>query len=266
VTRLITVVDCGGERAHDAYHRFVRAGRWQPDDLWRLLVTRLVGGGTVSADLDDTLYHKSGRKIDGAVIFRDAVRSTTRRTVHALGLNLVVLTLRVTPPWGGMPLGLPLTMRLHRKGDDTSLIDHAEAMIRQVADWFPDRQFHLCCDGAYATLAGRDLPRTHVTSRLRRDAALYEAPPPRTGKRGRPARKGPRLPVPEQLAATAAHRWQRTDIDMRGQTVDRMLWCRGLRQNWYKGQSQRLACLGQDAPPAVYAAISSSCSSTRRAR
>jgi hypothetical protein len=235
VTRLITVVDRGGERAHDAYHRFVRAGRWQPDELWRilsrLLVTRLAREGTVSTDLDDTLYHKSGRKIEGAGIFRDAVRSTTRHTVHALGLNLVVLTLRVAPPWGGMPLGLPLTMRLHRKGDDTSLIDHAEAMVSQVAGWFPDRQFHLCCDGAYATLAGRALPRTHVTSRLRRDAALYEAPPPRTGKRGRPARKGTRLPVPEQLAATATHRWQRTHIDMRGQTVERLLWCRQVL--WY---------------------------------
>jgi hypothetical protein len=39
-----------------------------------------------------------------------------------------------------------------------------------------------------------------------------------------------------------------------------------LRQNWYKGQSQRLAGLGQGAPPAVYAAISNSCSSSRRAR
>ena len=30
------------------------------------------------------------------------------------------------------------------------------------------------------------LPRTHFTSRMRRDAALYQPAPPRTGKRGRP--------------------------------------------------------------------------------
>jgi hypothetical protein len=58
---------------------------------------------------------------------------------------------------------------------------------------------------------------------------------------------------------------RRRDFDEFGPVVDVGVFD-GLRQNWYKGQSQRLACLGQGAPPAVYAAISSSCSSTRRAR
>jgi len=39
---------------------------------------------------------------------------------------LVVVTLRVQPPWGGEPLGLPINVRLHRKKELTTL-DLAEA-------------------------------------------------------------------------------------------------------------------------------------------
>ena len=67
-------------------------------------------------------------------------------------------------------------------------------MIRELAEWLPDRQLHLCADGAYACLAGADLPRTHLTSRIRRDAALYRPAPARTGTRGRPRTRGGRLP------------------------------------------------------------------------
>ena len=88
-----------------------------------------------------------------------------------LGLNLVVVTSRVSPPWGGYPTAVPVNARLQ----------HAAAMIRELAEWLPDRQLHLCADGAYACLAGADLPRTHLTSRIRRDAALYRPPPARTG-------------------------------------------------------------------------------------
>jgi len=59
--------------------------------------------------------------------------------VFAHGLNLVVLTLRVPPPWGGEPLGLPINMRLYRKGGP-SLLDLGQAMIEEVAGWLPDRR------------------------------------------------------------------------------------------------------------------------------
>jgi hypothetical protein len=133
---------------------------------------------------------------------------------------------------GGEPLGLPINVRLYRKGGK-SHTELAEDMIGELADWLPHRRFHLCADGAYACLAGRGLPRTHFTSRLRRDAALFEKAPPRQqGRRGRPRKKGRRLPTPEQIAArlTPAN-WQRTVIDMRGHRVDRLLYSRPVL--WY---------------------------------
>ncbi|MEK7220671.1 MAG: transposase, partial [candidate division NC10 bacterium] len=120
VTRLLRVMHPAGRRAHDAYHRFLRAGAWSLATLWKAGVTVLVQSlcpeGVLALDVDDTLFHKAGRQIEGAGIFRDAVRSRPRSVVYALGLNLVVLTLRVRPPWGGEPLGLPINVRLYRKG------------------------------------------------------------------------------------------------------------------------------------------------------
>lgn len=246
VTGMIGLAETPARRAHDAYHRFLRAGAWTMEHLWALLAAFLVStllpsGAVLQFDLDDTLFHKTGRKVDGAGIFRDAVRSTKTRVVYALGLNVVVLTLRIVPPWGGEPLGLPINVRLYRKGGPSHL-DLAEEMIRQLAAWLPDRQFRLAADGAYASLAGRKLPRTHLTSRMRRDAALYLAPPLRKeGQRGRPRKKGARLPTPAQIAARRKHGWVRAVVDQRGKPVDRLLY--RLPVLWYQTCPHQLVLL-----------------------
>lgn len=236
VTAMIASGDPGGARSHDAYHRFFRDGAWAMSSLWRLLATHAVGRfaaeGTVPLDCDDTLNHKVGRKVEGAGVFRDAVRSTARRVVYATGLNLVVVTLRVSPPWGGCPIGIPINVRLHRKADTTTTVAHAAAMVAELASWMPERNFHLCADGAYSSLAGAGLPRCDVTSRMRRDAAIYKAAPPKTGKRGRPRQKGARLPSPQVLAAKAKpSAWQKAQIDRRGRPVERLVSVRDVL--WY---------------------------------
>jgi hypothetical protein len=237
ITSIISVADPLGRRAHDAYHRFVRDGKWVMAGLWRVVathaVTRFAAVGVISIDCDDTLMHKSGRHVNGAGVFRDAVRSGGGRTIYAFGLNIVVITLRVNPPWGGCPIGLPINARLHRKNDTTTTIAHAEAMIRELAEWFPDRHFHLCADGAYASLADSNLPRCQLTSRMRRDAALFEPAPPRTGRRGRPRTRGPRLPTPPAIAAqTRPRQWQRVTVDIRGQRIERLIHTRLVL--WYR--------------------------------
>lgn len=240
------VLDASGGRAHDAYHRFLRDGAWQLSGLWRILAThavhRFAPPGVVSFDCDDTLFHKSGRKVAGAGTFRDAVRSTSRRVVYALGLNLVVVTLRVTPPWGSMPIAIPVNARLHRKNDPISTVEHAAQMMRELASWLPGRQLHLCADGAYASLAGAGLPRTHVTSRMRRDAALYQAAPPKTGKRGRPRLRGERLPTPPEIAAAASRRaWRKATIDVRGRAAQKLVLTRDVL--WYGVNPKQLVRL-----------------------
>lgn len=235
MTRIYQVGEPAGRRAHDAYHRFFRCGAWCLEELFRHLAVLLVesmypGGAVVPLILDDTTFHKTGRKIVGASWWRDAVRSTATRTVHCFGLNLVVLSLEIAPPWGGEPLALPLNVRVHIKGS-TTLLQQAQGMLCQLAAWMPARHFILTADGFYAPLAGAVLPRTTLISRIRHDAALYQLPRrPRRPKRGRPRTKGPRLPSPSRFVPSE-RQWQRATLNIRGKQIERLLFSRVVL--WY---------------------------------
>src|SRR5712691_4683687 len=120
VCGIVATMDPASGPVHDAYHRFLRAGAWSLRGLFEVLARLIVGAlcptGTLAVDIDDTLFNKSGPRVAGAGNFRDPIRSTANKVVYALGLNIVVATLRITAPWGGEPLGLPVNMRLYRKG------------------------------------------------------------------------------------------------------------------------------------------------------
>jgi len=160
----------------------------------------------------------------GAGRYRDAVRSTGAKTVTAWGLNIVVLAVYVTPPSNGEPWAVPIDLRVHREHGPT-LNDLAEAMVREVAAWVPDYQFALMADGAYAPLAKRHIPRTALYSRMRRSAALYTKPQARKkGQRGRPRKKGDRLPSPQHWADTLPKaQWQSAQVTIRGKHQTRLV-------------------------------------------
>jgi hypothetical protein len=228
ITRVLTLADPDGRRARDSYHRFVRAGRWAAGRLWQVLTVHAVAltcsDGVAGLLVDDALAHQSGRTTEGAGTFRDAVRSTVKKVARARGLNVVVICLRVDPPRGGTPIALPLSLRIRARKSGKKTTGPAAEMTREIAVWLPGRRLHLTGDGACACLAGAGLPRTHVTSRIRRDAALYAPAPPRTGRRGRPRTRGARLGRPPELAATApATAWHKTTIDIRGRKAGRLV-------------------------------------------
>ncbi len=83
ITRIISVIDPGHLRAHDAYHRFLRDGVWDMGELWRILavaiVERLVAPDTqVCLDLDDTSTTRpvAGSRGPGSSVMR-CVRPAT---------------------------------------------------------------------------------------------------------------------------------------------------------------------------------------------
>ncbi len=221
-------------------------GAWSMDRLWQVLATHLIERfaptDVLELACDDTLFHHAGPKIEGAGVFRDAVRSTIGKVVYARGLNLVVITLTIHPPWGGTPVAVPINVRIHRKHDPITTVAHATAMLTQIAGWLPERYLHLVADGAYATLAGASLPRTQITSRMRRDAALYQPAPAHTGTRGRPRTKGERLPTPTQLSETLPDRsWAAVRVDVRGTTMTALVHVRDVL--WYRVNKHHLVRL-----------------------
>jgi hypothetical protein len=238
VTGMLPFADPLGEHAHDAFHRILPHARWSMAKLWqklaKILIQAFCRNGIITLALDDTLFHHSGRKINGAGWWRDAVRSTKSKTVYAWGLNLVVLTLQIQPPWGGEPLGLPINMRLHRK-NQASLIDLAEQMIKEVIQWFPKRQFCAVGDGFYATLAGKELVAA-IISRIQCNAEIYDSPvKPRKKGPGRPRKKGKRLLCPEKMAHYVRD-WQKVRVRERGKIKTRLVYAR--KVIWYRVSHQ----------------------------
>lgn len=205
ITHIMSVTNLQSKHSHDAYHGFIRRNVWSMSDLWdnlvRLIVNTFAPIGEILVALDDTLVHKSGYKVEGVGIYRDAVHSTKKKTVCALGLNLVVLTIQIKLPMN-IYIAFPASLRVHKK-NSTKNWELAEEMILPLVSLFPNRKFMLVCDGAYAILAGRNLPQTHVTSRIRRDARIYDLPPAKKekGKRGPLPKKGRRLLSPRGFAS-----------------------------------------------------------------
>jgi len=248
VTGILPFADPSGLRSHDIYHRFFPDAHWNLSGMWNLLtgflIRQFAASGTIRLDLDDTVFHRTGPKVEGAGWWRDAVRSTRNRVVYAWGLNLVILTLRGTPPWGGMPLGLPIRMKVHRKDGD-SLPDLAVQMLQELSDMFPERAFRVHADGFYASLAGRLPPRVHLISRIRRDAVLYDLPPQRRRRqRGRPRKRGHRLACPERMVRQVRS-WMQIRTSERGHKRTRLAYVRPVL--WYKvSQTPMLLVISRD--------------------
>ena len=84
---MIALADPDGEQAHNAYHRFIRAGAWSMAWLWCKLTVLLVASLDLPERLylhgDDTHFHKSGRKVNGAGSFPDTIRSRGHKIVYA---------------------------------------------------------------------------------------------------------------------------------------------------------------------------------------
>ena len=205
VTGIVPFATCFFQRPHDAFHRFFNNARWSLCRLWQtlavLLVEMLCPSGTIYLDVDDTLFRRHGKHVEGASKWRDPVLSDLF-TAFSRGLNLVVVTLRVYPPWKGEPIGLPINMRLRLK-NGPSHIDLAQQMLCEIASWMPQRRFICHCDGFYTALMSRTIERTEIVSHLRKDAVIFDLPQPETKpRRGRRRIRGYALPKPYLLAQT----------------------------------------------------------------
>jgi DDE superfamily endonuclease len=194
---------------HDRAHRFFSRARWNPEELGlavaRLVVALLVPASEpVTVAIDDTLFKRRGKKVWAASWFHDGSAPGPAKTGY--GNNWVVAAIVVRLPAVGRPVAIPVLAKLVIKNTSSaSRLWLGRRMAGAIAAALPRRDIHVVADSAYAGGELKKLPpRVTWTTRLRKDAALYELPPERTGRRGRPKEKGDRLPSLAQLAATAA--------------------------------------------------------------
>ena len=221
---------------HDRAHYFFARAAWDLDQLGlavaRLVVALLVpAGAAVTVAVDDSVFPRSGRKVYGAAWQHDG--SSPARDKLSFGTCFVTAGIVVVLPFSSRPWCLPVLARLHvpgtgkarkaRKRDaaPASMVSCAAELVALLAAAFPGRRVDVVADAHYHGPALKDLPpQVTWTTRLPRNAVLFDLAPPRVRKPGRPPRKGPRLGTPADLAAAAAWTAARVRIYGRDQDQD----------------------------------------------
>jgi hypothetical protein len=254
------------DRCHiSVFHRFFGRAHWSLDAvghvLFRLARAWVPADQPLLVVIDDTLARKTGKGISLATMHHDPLLSSVRKPFCSFGHVWVVLALWVPLPMGTRGFALPLLFRLYvgakrggkadapsrpRSGQRQRAAEAAHAapprptklelareVIGLVAGWAGERTIYVVADSAYAGRALlEDRPSgVQVISRLRLDAALWARPGRRRrGQRGRPRRRGQRLPTLKAMAATRRH-WSPLPITIYGRRVTPLIFtCSAL---WY---------------------------------
>jgi DDE superfamily endonuclease len=210
VTGMLTGAVLARVWPHRRAHAFFSEASWDVDQLG-LRLARAVVDALVPADapvllvVDDTLLHRVGRKVFGALWAHDGSGRGKDKT--GFGNTWVVVAVVVRLPFLPRSVALPVLARLWRGKGTASRTDLALEMVNDLAAVFPGRDVHVVADAAYHSRAVADLPvNVSFTTRLPRNAALYAPTPPPTNKRGRPRKKGHALGSPSSLATQAVWR------------------------------------------------------------
>ncbi len=227
VTAALRVMGLSDEAHFVNYHRVLQRAVWSSLAISRTLLHLVVGtfaaGGTLVVGGDETIERRRGDQIKAKGIYRDPVRSSHSHFVKASGLRWVTLMLLVPIPFAGRVWALPFLTLLapserYYEGKARAakkLTDWMRQGLLQVRRWLPDRKLVFVADSSYACL---DLlwamlrltnPITMVV-RFRRDAALFApAPERKPGTKGRPRKRGPRVPKLTAVATDPKTVWQR---------------------------------------------------------
>ncbi len=213
VTAILRVMGVGADKHFVNYHRVIQRAQWSShavsQTLLRLLVTTFAPTGVVVIGGDETIERRRGAKIKAKGIYRDPVRSSHNHFVKASGLRWVTLMLLTWIPFAQRIWALPfLTIlapseRFYATSVRTpkKLTAVMRQALLQVRRWLPDRTLVFVADSSYAVIdflwQMTQLPKPiTMVVRFRMDAALYEpAPSPACKGKGRPRKKGTRLPT-----------------------------------------------------------------------
>jgi hypothetical protein len=211
VTGMILAADAVGQKHHSAYHRLFAAARWSLDELglavFGLILFLLEG--TIMLVVDDTLARKRGLKVFGVGMHHDPILSSRKKAIVNWAHCWVVLGVRIRFPFADRWFCLPILFRLYvskqtiakKGGAYHTKPELAVQLLHRLCQRYPQHRFHLLADSAYGGKSVLLKLPNHcdLTSRLKLDARLYDPPPPRTGKGGRPRKRGQRLPTPQQM-------------------------------------------------------------------
>ncbi len=222
VTGMWQAAGLAGQAHWSRAHRFFSRAVWDLDAVGLALARAVVaslapGGAAVTVAVDDTLFHRYGRKVHGAKYQHDG--SAKGRDGIGRGNCFVIVGVVAAVPFLARQVCLPVLFRLHIPKTGASKTEQARAMVDLLAQALPGRTIHVVGDAPYRGPVWRGLPaRVTFTTRLAANAVLHRPEPARTGRRGHPAWKGQRLGTAADMAATTT--WTRTRVTRDGVTED----------------------------------------------
>jgi len=215
-------------------YRFLQKAKWAPDqvafEVFRMILDTLMPDATeFELVLDDTLNNHVSKKIFGAGIQHDGDAPKTGKPI-GYGVCFVIIGVVVRLPGiSGRVFCLPYAARLWYPekakvkplGEHQSKSELGAQLIRLTRSWLdPSITLRVIVDGGYSNkqlLQGRP-QGVHITGKVRKDAALYAlVAQSRSTKRGRPRKKGNRLPCPGSLFTDLETRWEWIWISLYGQ-------------------------------------------------
>ena len=220
VTRMILAVGPAASKHYSSYHRLFSAARWSLDAVGLAVFDLIVPwcGDTVFVAIDDTLARKRGLKMFGTGMHHDPLLSSRGKKIMNWGHSWVVLGVIVELPFRpGHYFCLPILFRLYLNKQSAkkqrrmhrTRPELAVEMLDVLCKHRQNRRFHAIADSAYggASVLAHLPANCDLTSRLVKDARLYEAPPARKpGQRGRSRVRGAKLPTPRQMLAKRCRR------------------------------------------------------------
>ena len=240
VSSVLRVLGLGHEANYARYHAVLNRAVWSGLEVSLILLRLLIKAFAVADEplvfgIDETIERRRGAKIAAKGIYRDPVRSSKSHFVKASGLRWVCLMWLVNIPFAQRVWALPFLTMLaaseryyqERGRSAKKITDWARQAVFQLRRWLPNQALVVVADSGYAALdflhACQSLAKpVTVITRLRLDAALYEPTPAYSGK-GRPRKKGKRLPTLASHLTHASMSWQRVSVlwyDHRQRDID----------------------------------------------
>lgn len=248
VTEALVAARVAGQMHWAAFHRFFSRAGWDPDRMGQALfclLEPLMSSSWIEVAVDDTVAKKRGPHVFGASMHVDAVTSTKKRKNLVRGHCWVELGVVVNVPWSKRAWFIPLLSRLYRGKKEAGTESRTKSelgreMVDLVLTWVdPCRGVRLLLDSGYmgkTMLCDLPFERVTVFGSLKTNAALYRPTPAGQGKskskrRGRPRKKGTRLPTPATMHRDERRKW--TTITFRVSQRERQKEVLSLKAQWY---------------------------------
>ena len=153
--------------------------------------------------IDDTMISKFGKKFEDVSKLFDHAAHNGSNYLNGHCFVSIMLCVPVLKQGKCVYLSVPLGYRMWKK--DSSKIELAANMVHKVMPTLSAiRTVILLCDSWYAKKNLVNLVEVYenldIICNARNDSVLYDLAPPKTGKRGRPAKHGKRLSIEKDFS------------------------------------------------------------------